>query len=124
MKMENKQKFTKEEQEKFIQAQNLLSSILSGEGREGLLTIQVSKNKGILVGVQGDSFTIASAIRSILKSDDEKNNVVKNIIKSGYFMSEYSVPDLTAAMKSCNDILEKLNDTMSSALKKKGGKRK
>lgn len=122
--MENKKEYTKEEQEKFIQAQNLLSSILSGEGREGLLTIQVSKNKGILVGVQGDYFTIASAIRSILKSDDEKNNVVKNIIKSGYLMSRYSVPDLTAAMKSCNDILEKLNDTMSSALKKKGGKRK
>ena len=123
--MENKKfEYTKEEQEKFIQAQNLLSSILSGEEREGILTIQVSKNKGILVGVKGDSFTLASAIRSILKSDDEKNNVVKNIIKSGYFMSEYSVPDLTAAMKSCNDILEKLNDTMSSALKKKGGKRK
>ena len=123
--MENKkQEFTKEEQEKFIQAQNLLSSILSGEGREGLLTIQVSKNKGILVGVQGDSFTIALAIRSILKSDDEKNNVVKNIIKSGYLMSRYSVPDLTAAIKSCNDILEELNDTMSRALKKKGGKRK
>lgn len=123
--MENKkQEYTKEEQEKFIQAQNLLSSILSGEGREGLLTIQVSKNKGILVGVQGDYFTIASAIRSILKSDDEKNNVVKNIIKSGYLMSRYSVPDLTAAIKSCNDILEELNDTMSRALKKKGGKRK
>ena len=123
--MENKkQEFTKEEQEKFIQAQNLLSSILSGEEREGILTIQVSKNKGILVGVQGDSFTIASAIRSILKSDDEKNNVVKNIIKSGYLMSQYSVPDLTAAIKSCNDILEELNDTMSRALKKKGGKRK
>ena len=123
--MENKkQKYTKEEEEKFIQSKNLLSSILSGEGREGLLTIQVSKNKGILVGVQGDYFTIASAIRSILKSDDEKNNVVKNIIKSGYFMSEYSVPDLTAAIKSCNDILEELNDTMTSALKKKGGKRK
>ena len=123
--MENKkQEYTKEEQEKFIQAQNLLSSILSGEGREGLLTIQVSKNKGILVGVQGDYFTIASAIRSILKSDDEKNNVVKNIIKSGYLMSQYSVPDLTAAIKSCNDILEELNDTMSRALKKKGGKRK
>lgn len=123
--MENeKQEYTKEEQEKFIQAKNLLSSILSGEGREGLLTIQVSKNKGILVGVQGDSFTIASAIRSILKSDDEKNNVVKNIIKSGYLMSRYSVADLTAAIKSCNDILEELNDTMSRALKKKGGKRK
>ena len=123
--MENKkQEFTKEEQEKFIQSKNLLSSILSGEGREGFLTIQVSKNKGILVGVQGDYFTIAYAIRSILKSDDEKNNVVKNIIKSGYFMSEYSVPDLTAAIKSCNDILEELNDTMTSALKKKGGKRK
>ena len=123
--MENKkQKYTKEEQEKFIQAQNLLSSILSGEEREGLITIQVSKNKGILVGVQGDSFTIASAIRSILKSDDEKNNVVKNIIKSGYLMSRYSVPDLTAAIKSCNDILEELNDTISRALKKKGGKRK
>lgn len=123
MKMENKQKYTKEEQEKFIQAQNLLSSILSGEGREGFLTIQVSKNKGILVGLQGDSFTLASAIRSILKSDDE-NSVVKNIIKSGYYMSEYSVPDLTAAMKSCNNLLQELNDTMSSALKKKGGKRK
>ena len=123
--MENKkQEYTKEEKEKFMQAQNLLSSILSGEGREGLITIQVSKNKGILVGVQGDSFTIASAIRSILKSDDEKNNVVKNIIKSGYLMSRYSVPDLTAAIKSCNDILEELNDTMSRALKKKGGKRK
>ena len=123
--MENKkQGFTMEEQEKFIQAQDLLSSILSGEGREGLLTIQVSKNKGILVGVQGDYFTIASAIRSILKSDDEKNNAVKNIIKSGYFMAEYSVPDLTAAMKSCNNLLQELNDTMTSALKKKGGKRK
>lgn len=122
--MENKkQEFTKEEQEKFIQAQNLLSSILSGEGREGFLTIQVSKNKGILVGLQGDPFTLASAIRSILKSDDE-NSVVKNIIKSGYYMSEYSVPDLTAAMKSCNNLLQELNDTMSSALKKKGGKRK
>lgn len=123
--MENKkQEYTKEEQEKFIQAKDLLSSMFSGDGREGLLTIQVSKNKGILVGVQGDCFTIASAIRSILKSDDEKNNVVKNIIKSGYLMSRYSVADLTAAIKSCNDILEELNDTMSRALKKKGGKRK
>ena len=123
--MENKkQEFTKEEQEKFIKAQNLLASIWSGEGREGLLTIKVSKNKGILVGVQGDSFTLASAIRSILKSDDEKNNAVKNIIKSGYFMSEYSVPDLTAAMKTCNNLMQELNDTMSSVLKKKGGKRK
>ena len=123
--MENKkQEFTKEEQEKFIQAQNLLSSILSGEGREGFLTIQVSKNKGILVGVQGDSFTLANAIRSILKSDDEKNNVVKKIIESGYLMSKYSVQDITVALKKCNDILEELNDTMSSALKKKGGERK
>ena len=123
--MENKkQEYTKEEQEKFIQAQEMLSSMLSDEGREGLITIQASKDKGILVGFQGDSFTLANAIRSILISNDEKNHVVKNIIKSGYLMSEYSVPDLTAAMKSCNDILKELNDTMSSALKKKGGKRK
>lgn len=123
--MENKkQEYTKEEQEKFIQAQEMLSSMLSDEGREGLITIQASKDKGILVGFQGDSFTLANAIRSILISNDEKNHVVKNIIKSGYVMSEYSVQDITVAFKKCNDILEELNDIMSSALKKKGGKRK
>lgn len=123
--MENKkQEYTKEEQEKFEQAYEILSGLLSGEERAGFIIIQASKSRGCYVGRQGDPFTLAAAIYSILKSDDEKNNVVKNIIKRGYFMSEYSVPDLTAAMKSCNNLLQELNDTMSSALKKKGGKRK
>ena len=123
--MENKkQEYTKEEQEKFEQAYDILSGLLSGEERAGFIIIQASKSRGLYVGRQGDSFTIAAAIDQIMISNDKKNNAVKNILKSGYFMSEYSVPDLTAAMKSCNNLLQELNDKMSSALKKKGGKRK
>lgn len=123
--MENKkQEYTKEEQEKFEQAYEILSSLLSGEERAGFIIIQASKSRGLYVGRQGDSFTLAAAIYSIMISNDERNSPVKEIIKSGYVMSGNSVPDLTAVMKSCNNVLRELNDTMTSALKKKGGKRK
>ena len=123
--MENeKQEYTKEEQEKFEQAYEILSDLLSGEERAGFIIIQASKSRGLYVGRQGDSFTLAAAIYSIMISNDERNSVVKEIIKSGYVMSGNSVPDLTAVMKSCNNVLRELNDTMTSALKKKGGKRK
>ena len=123
--MENeKQEYTKEEQEKFEQAYEILSGLLSGEERAGFIIIQASKSRGLYVGRQGDSFTLAAAIYSIMISNDERNSAVKEIIKSGYVMSGNSVPDLTAVMKSCNNVLRELNDTMTSALKKKGGKRK
>lgn len=123
--MENeKQEYTKEEQEKFEQAYEILSDLLSGEERAGFIIIQASKSRGLYVGRQGDSFTLAAAIYSIMISNDERNYPVKEIIKSGYVMSGNSVPDLTAVMKSCNNVLRELNDTMTSALKKKGGKRK
>ena len=123
--MENeKQEYTKEEQEKFEQAYEILSDLLSGEERAGFIIIQASKSRGLYVGRQGDSFTLAAAIYSIMISNDERNSAVKEIIKSGYVMSGNSVPDLTAVMKSCNNVLRELNDTMTSALKKKGGKRK
>lgn len=123
--MENKkQEYTKEEQEKFEQAYEILSGLLSGEERAGFIIIQASKSRGLYVGRQGDSFTLAAAIYSIMISNDERNSAVKEIIKSGYIMSGNSVPDLTAVMKSCNNVLRELNDTMTSALKKKGGKRK
>lgn len=123
--MENeKQEYTKEEQEKFEQAYEILSGLLSGEERAGFIIIQASKSRGLYVGRQGDSFTLAAAIYTIMISNDERNSAVKEIIKSGYVMSGNSVPDLTAVMKSCNNVLRELNDTMTSALKKKGGKRK
>ena len=123
--MENKkQEYTKEEQEKFEQAYEILSDLLSGEERAGFIIIQASKSRGLYVGRQGDSFTLAAAIYSIMISNDERNSAVKEIIKSGYVMSGNSVPDLTAVMKSCNNVLRELNDTMTSALKKKGGREK
>ena len=76
------------------------------------------------MGRQGDSFTLAAAIYSIMISNDERNSAVKEIIKSGYVMAGNDVPDLTAIMKRCNNVLRELNDTMTSALKKKGDKRK
>ena len=123
--MENeKQEYTKEEQEKFEQAYEILSGLLSGEERAGFIIIQASKSRGLYVGRQGDSFTLAAAIYSIMISNDERNSAVKEIIKSGYVMAGNDVPDLTAIMKRCNNVLRELNDTMTSALKKKGGKRK
>ena len=123
--MENKkQEYTKEEQEKFEQAYEILSDLLSGEERAGFIIIQASKSRGLYVGRQGDSFTLAAAIYSIMISNDERNSAVKEIIKSGYVMAGNDVPDLTAIMKRCNNVLRELNDTMTSALKKKGGKRK
>ena len=123
--MENeKQEYTKEEQEKFEQAYEILSDLLSGEERAGFIIIQASKSRGMYVGRQGDSFTLAAAIYSIMISNDERNSAVKEIIKSGYVMAGNDVPDLTAIMKRCNNVLRELNDTMTSALKKKGGKRK
>lgn len=123
--MENeKQEYTKEEQEKFEQAYEILSGLLSGEERAGFIIIQASKSRGLYVGRQGDSFTLAAAIYSIMISNDERNSPVKEIIKSGYVMAGNDVPNLTAIMKNCNNVLRELNDTMTSALKKKGGKRK
>lgn len=123
--MENeKQEYTKEEQEKFEQAYEILSGLLSGEERAGFIIIQASKSRGLFVGRQGDSFTLAAAIYSIMISNDERNSAVKEIIKSGYVMAGNDVPNLTAIMKNCNNVLRELNDTMTSALKKKGGKRK
>ena len=122
--MENKQEYTKEEQEKFEQAYEILSGLLSGEEKAGFIIIQASKSRGLYVGRQGDSFTLAAAIYSIMISNDERNSVIKEIIKSGYVMAGNDVPDLTAIMKRCNNVLRELNDTMTSALKKKGGKRK
>ena len=123
--MENeKQEYTKEEQEKFEQAYEILSDLLSGEERAGFIIIQASKSRGLYVGRQGDSFTLAAAIYSIMISNDERNSAVKEIIKSGYVMAGNDVPDLTAIMKRCNNVLRELNDTMTSALKEKGGKRK
>lgn len=123
--MENeKQEYTKEEKEKFEQAYEILSGLLSGEERAGFIIIQASKSRGMYVGRQGDSFTLAAAIYSIMISNDERNSAVKEIIKSGYVMSGNSMPDLTAIMKNCNNVLRELNDTMTSALKKKGGRRK
>ena len=123
--MENKkQEYTMEEQEKFEQAYEILSDLLSGEERAGFIIIQASKSRGLYVGRQGDSFTLAAAIYSIMISNDERNSAVKEIIKSGYVMAGNDVPDLTAIMKNCNNVLRELNDTMASALKKKGGKRK
>lgn len=123
--MENeKQEYTKEEQEKFEQAYEILSDLLSGEERAGFIIIQASKSRGLYVGRQGDSFTLAAAIYSIMISNDERNSAVKEIIKSGYVMAGNDVPNLTAIMKNCNNVLRELNDTMTSALKKKGGKRK
>lgn len=123
--MENeKQEYTKEEQEKFEQAFEILSDLLSGEERAGFIIIQASKSRGLYVGRQGDSFTLAAAIYSIMISNDERNSPVKEIIKSGYVMAGNDVPNLTAIMKNCNNVLRELNDTMTSALKKKGGKRK
>lgn len=123
--MENKkQEYTKEEQEKFEQAYEILSDLLSGEERAGFIIIQASKSRGLYVGRQGDSFTLAAAIYSIMISNDERNSAVKEIIKSGYVMAGNDVPDLTAIMKRCNNVLRELNDTMTSALKKKGDKRK
>lgn len=123
--MENeKQEYTKEEQEKFEQAYEILSDLLSGEERAGFIIIQASKSRGLYVGRQGDSFTLAAAIYSIMISNDERNSPVKEIIKSGYVMAGNDVPNLTAIMKNCNNVLRELNDTMTSALKKKGGKRK
>ena len=120
----NKQEYTKEEQEKFEQAYEILSGLLSGEEKAGFIIIQASKRRGLYVGRQGDSFTLAAGIYSIMISNAERNSVVKEIIKIGYVMSGNSVPDLTAVMKRCNNVLRELNDTMTSALKKKGGKRK
>ena len=120
----NKQEYTKEEQEKFEQAYEILSGLLSGEEKAGFIIIQASKSRGLYVGRQGDSFTLAAAIYSIMISNAERNSVVKEIIKIGYVMSGNSVPDLTAVMKNCNNVLRELNDTMTSALKKKGDKRK
>ena len=123
--MENKrQEYTKEEQEKFEQAYEILSDLLSGEERAGFIIIQASKSRGLYVGRQGDSFTLAAAIYSIMISNDERNSAVKEIIKSGYVMAGNDVPDLTAIMKRCNNVLRELNDTMTSALKKKGGREK
>lgn len=123
--MENeKQEYTKEEQEKFEQAFEILSDLLSGEERAGFIIIQASKSRGLYVGRQGDSFTLAAAIYTIMISNDERNSAVKEIIKSGYVMAGNDVPNLTAIMKNCNNVLRELNDTMTSALKKKGGKRK
>ena len=123
--MENeKQEYTKEEQEKFEQAYEILSGLLSGEERAGFIIIQASKSRGLYVGRQGDSFTLAAAIYSIMISNDERNSAVKEIIKSGYVMAGNDVPNLTAIMKNCNNVLRELNDTMTSALKKKGGMRK
>ena len=123
--MENKkQEYTTEEQEKFGQAYDILSDLLSGEERAGFIIIQASKSRGLYVGRQGDSFTLAAAIYSIMISNDERNSAVKEIIKSGYVMAGNDVPNLTAIMKNCNNVLRELNDTMTSALKKKGGKRK
>lgn len=121
--MENeKQEYTKEEQEKFEQAYEILSDLLSGEERAGFIIIQASKSRGLYVGRQGDSFTLAAAIYSIMISNDERNSAVKEIIKSGYVMAGNDVPNLTAIMKNCNNVLRELNDIMTSALKKKGGK--
>lgn len=123
--MENeKQEYTKQEQEKFEQAYEILSDLLSGEERAGFIIIQASKSRGLYVGRQGDSFTLAAAIYSIMISNDERNSAVKEIIKSGYVMAGNDVPNLTAIMKNCNNVLRELNDTMTSALKKKGGRRK
>lgn len=123
--MENeKQEYTKEEQEKFEQAYEILSDLLSGEERAGFIIIQASKSRGLYVGRQGDSFTLAAAIYSIMISNDERNSPVKEIIKSGYVMSGNSVPDMTAIMKNCNNTLREMNNILSSALKKKGDKRK
>ena len=123
--MENeKQEYTKKEQEKFEQAYDILSDLLSGEERAGFIIIQASKSRGLYVGRQGDSFTLAAAIYSIMISNDERNSAVKEIIKSGYVLAGNDVPNLTAIMKNCNNVLRELNDTMTSALKKKGGKRK
>ena len=123
--MENKkQEYTKEEQEKFEQAYEILSDLLSGEESAGFIIIQASKSRGLYVGRKGDSFTLAAAIYSIMISNDERNSAVKEIIKSGYVMAGNDVPDLTAIMKRCNNVLRELNDTMTSALKKKGGTRK
>ena len=122
--MENKQEYTKEEQEKFEQAYEILSGLLSGEEKAGFIIIQASKSRGLYVGRQGDSFTLAAAIYSIMISNDERNSVIKEIIKSGYVMAGNDVPDLTAIMKRCNNVVRELNDTMTSALKKKGGKGK
>ena len=120
----NKQEYTKEEQEKFEQAYEILSGLLSREERAGFIIIQASKSRGLYVGRQGDSFTLAAAIYSIMISNDERNSAVKEIIKSGYVMAGNDVPNLTAIMKNCNNVLRELNDTMTSALKKKGGKGK
>ena len=123
--MENKkQEYTKEEQEKFEQAYEILSDLLSGEERAGFIIIQASKSRGLYVVRQGNPFTLAAAIYSIMISNDERNSALKEIIKSGYVMAGNDVPDLTAIMKRCNNVLRELNDTMTSALKKKGGKRK
>ena len=123
--MENKkQEYTKEEQEKFEQAYEILSDLLSGEESAGFIIIQASKSRGLYVGRKGDSFTLAAAIYSIMISNDERNSAVKEIIKSGYVMAGNDVPNLTAIMKNCNNVLWELNDTMTSALKKKGGTRK
>ena len=123
--MENKkQEYTKEEQEKFGQAHDILSGLLSGKKGEGFLMIQISKSKGMMVGLEGDMLALSAAIYSILVSKDERNAVLKDIIKSGYILSENSVPDMTAIMKNCNNTLREMNDILSSALKKKGGKRK
>lgn len=122
--MENKkQEYTLEEQEKFGQASDILTGLLSGKKGEGFLMIQISKSKGMMVGLEGDMLALSAAIYSIMISNDERSSPVKEIIKSGYVMSGNSVPDLTAVMKSCNNVLRELNDTMTSALKK-GGKRK
>lgn len=123
--MENKkQEYTKEEQEKFEQASNILTGLLSGKKGEGFLMIQISKSKGMMVGLEGDMLALSAAIYSILVSKDEKNAVLKDIIKSGYILSENSVPDMTAIMTNCNNTLREMNNILSSALKKKGGKRK
>lgn len=123
--MENeKQEYTKEEQEKFEQAHDILSGLLSGKKGEGFLMIQISKSKGMMVGLEGDMLALSAAIYSILVSKDERNAVLKDIIKSGYILSENSVHDLTAIMKNCNNTLREMNDILSSALKKEGGKRK
>ena len=123
--MENKkQEYTKEEEENFMQANEILSGLLYGKEEEGFVIIQVNKSKGILVGLEGDMRLISAAIHTILVSKNERNAVLRDIFQSAFLLSGNNVPDLTAAMKSCNNVLQELNDTMSSALKKKGGKRK
>ena len=123
--MENKkQEYTKEEEENIMQANEILSGLLYGKEEEGFVIIQVNKSKGILVGLEGDMRLISAAIHTILVSKNERNAVLRDIFQSAFLLSGNNVPDLTAAMKSCNNVLQELNDTMSSALKKKGGKRK